>query len=283
MLRYALFFATNMAILVLATVVLSLFGVSPSRLPGLWILGACVGFGGALISLWSSKAIAKWSMGLEVIDPVAPGSSDRAWLVQVVHRQAEQAGIKAPEVAIWPSDDVNAFATGPTRNSALVAVSTGLLANMRKDEVEAVLAHEVSHAANGDMVTMALLQGVLNTFVFVIARVLADRLGGTYRLLAIIALEIGLGLLASTIAMWFSRRREFRADAGAANLVGRHKMIAALRALSRDRQPPQLPDTLAAFGMRGEAHPTGWRKLFLSHPPLEDRIAALELHSRTVS
>lgn len=283
MLRYVLFFATNLAVLILASVVLSLVGIAPGQLTYLWVLGACLGFGGAFLSLWLSKPIAKWSMGLQVIDPQSPGSSQHAWLVNTVARQAQQANIAMPEVAVWPSHEINAFATGPTRNTALVAVSEGLLANMTPEEVEAVLAHEVSHAANGDMVTMALLQGVLNTFVFVAARLVADRLSGVYRIAVIIALELCLGLLASIIAMWFSRRREFRADAGAASLVGQRKMIAALRALGRDREPTELPSTLAAFGMRGDTRPMGWRRLFMSHPPLEERIAALEAYRPTVS
>jgi len=276
MLRYALFFATNLAILVLATLVLGLLGLNPAKMSSVWVLGGMLGFGGAFLSLWLSKPLAKWTMQLDVIDPASPGSSDRAWLIHTIRQQADRAGIAMPEVAVWPSQDINAFATGPTRNKALVAVSAGLLANLDKQEVEAVLAHEISHAANGDMVTMALLQGVLNTFVFVISRVLADRLSGFYRLAVIIVLEIFLGLLATMIAMWFSRRREFRADAGGAALAGREKMIAALRALARDRQEPELPATLAAFGMRGDVRPTGLRRLFLSHPPIEERIAALE-------
>lgn len=282
MLRIVLFIATNLAILVMAGLIMTVLGVSPSNLPGLLVFGLCLGFGGALISLALSKPMAKWTMKLQVIDPNNPANAQQRWLVNTVAEQAHRAGIGMPEVALWPSSDINAFATGARRNSALVAVSQGLLDNMPANEVEAVLAHEVSHVANGDMVTMTLLQGVLNTFVIVLSRVLADRLSGAARLVAIIALDICLGLLASMIVMWFSRRREFRADAGGATLAGTANMIAALSTLRRVSQPPQLPDQLAAFGMRGD-NPQGWRRLFMSHPPLEERIAALRSQGKLIS
>lgn len=275
MLRIVLFIATNLAILLMASIIMTLFGVSSSNLSGLLIFGLCFGFGGALLSLAISKPIAKWTMKLEVIDPQRPSTSQHSWLLSTVHAQAKKAGIGMPEVAVWPSSDINAFATGARRNNALVAVSQGLLDNMPAHEVEAVLAHEVSHISNGDMVTLTLLQGVLNTFVIVLSRVLADRLSGGARLLAIIALDICLGILASTIVMWFSRRREFRADSGGAELAGNSNMIAALQTLRRVSQPPQMPDTIAAFGMRGNTQ-QGWKRLFMSHPPLEERIAALK-------
>lgn len=274
MLRIVLFIATNLAILLMASVIMTLLGVSPSDLPGLVIFGLCLGFGGALLSLAISKPMAKWTMKLNVIDPQRPANSQQAWLLNTVQSQARKAGIGMPEVAIWPSADINAFATGARRNNALVAVSQGLLDNMPANEVEAVLAHEVSHISNGDMVTMTLLQGVLNTFVIVLSRLLTQRLSGGARLLAIIALDICLGILASMIVMWFSRRREFRADNGGAKLAGTQNMISALNTLRRVSQPSQLPDTIAAFGVRsGQMH--GWRRLFMSHPPLEERIAAL--------
>lgn len=274
MLRIILFIATNLAILVMAGLIMTLLGVDPSTLSGLLVFGLVLGFGGALLSLALSKPMAKWTMKLVVIDPAAPANAQQRWLVETVARQARQAGIGMPEVALWPASDVNAFATGARRNSALVAVSQGLLDNMPPNEVEAVLAHEISHIANGDMVTMALLQGVLNTFVVVLSRALADRLSGVARIAAIIALDICLGLLASMIVMWFSRRREFRADAGAAALAGTNNMISALSTLRRVSQPPQLTESLAAFGIRG-SNPQGWRRLFMSHPPLEERIEAL--------
>jgi len=212
-----------------------------------------------------------------------------AWLLQTVERQAKAAGIGMPEVAVYPSPEVNAFATGMNRNKALVAVSTGLLDNLERDEAEAVLGHEVSHVANGDMVTLALIQGVLNTFVILIARLVANLINtflssdeeegegglGWFGYMAVtLVLELVLGILASIIVMWFSRQREFRADAGGANLTGRHKMIAALRRLQKLHEPSQLPDQMAAFGINGRK--SGMAKLFMSHPPLEARIAALE-------
>jgi heat shock protein HtpX len=219
---------------------------------------------------------------VQVID--RPGNSTEQWLVSTVERQARDAGIGMPEVGVFQSPQPNAFATGMNRNSSLVAVSTGLLQHMSQDEVEAVLGHEVSHIANGDMVTMGLLQGVLNTFVIFFARViglLIDRvifkiergLGPGFWIGSIVA-EVVLGILASIIAMWFSRWREYRADAGGASLAGRHKMIGALRALQRVNQPEDLPGEMAAFGISG-ARKGALGKLLLSHPPLEERIARL--------
>ncbi len=246
------------------------------------IFSAVIGFGGSLISLAMSKWTAKRMVGAQVIE--TPRTPTEQWLVATVRRQAEQAGIGMPEVAIYDAPDVNAFATGASRNKALVAVSTGLLSRMTQEEAEAVLAHEVSHVANGDMVTLALIQGVVNTFVIFLSRVighLVDRVvfkterghGPAFWVTAIVA-ELVLGILASIIVMWFSRQREFRADAGGASLAGRQKMIAALERLQQSAGQPHLPDQMAAFGISGGIG-QGLKKLFMSHPPLEERIAAL--------
>jgi heat shock protein HtpX len=230
--------------------------------------------------------MAKRSMGVQVIDPQQPGNDTERWLVSTVQRQAQQANIGIPEVGVFDSPDPNAFATGANKNNALVAVSTGLMQAMSREEVEAVLAHEVSHVANGDMVTMALIQGVVNTFVIFLSRLVGffvDRvilkntrgLGIGYFITSIIA-QILLGILASTIVMWFSRRREFRADAGGASIAGRQKMIGALKRLQANAPDKSvMPEQMAAFGIHG-SKPTGLRALFMSHPPLEQRIAALE-------
>jgi len=251
---------------------------------------AVFGFGGAFLSLAMSKWSAKTAVGARVIE--RPTSSTEVWLVDTVARQAKAAGIGMPEVAIYESDEVNAFATGMSRNAALVAVSTGLLQRMTRDEAEAVLGHEVSHVANGDMVTLALIQGVVNTFVIVIARAVGwfvDRVilkneegPGVGYYATFFVLEIALGILASGIVMWFSRRREFRADHGGASLAGRPKMIAALRALQRRQEPQDLPGEFAAFGIAGSMG-GGLKRLFLSHPPLEERIAALEADGRDLA
>jgi heat shock protein HtpX len=240
--------------------------------------------GGSFISLLMSKWVAKASTGAEVIEH--PRNAAEQWLVETVRRQAEQAGIGMPEVAVYQAPEPNAFATGASRNNALVAVSTGLLETMDRDEVEAVLGHEVSHIANGDMVTLSLIQGVVNTFVIFLARIVGyavDRAlagdseeehqgpGMGYWITSMIA-ELFLGFLASMIVMWFSRRREFRADAGGAALAGRQKMIAALQRLRQMSEPSHLPPEMAAFGIRGGG---GLAKLFMTHPPLEERIAAL--------
>jgi heat shock protein HtpX len=289
--RYALFFATNLAVLAVVYVVLNVLGIegmlvrsgSQLDLRALLVFSAVVGFAGALISLWTSKWMAKMSTGARVI--ATPRDATESWLQSTVHRLADAANIARPEVAIYDSPDINAFATGPTRNNALVAVSTGLLHSMGRREIEAVLGHEVSHVANGDMVTMALLQGVLNTFVvflsrivgFVVDRVLLrnDRGYGIGFFVSSLVAQILLGILASMIVMWFSRRREFRADAGGAKLAGRDAMIGALRGLQRVQSPAQLPEAIRAFGISGGGA-SGLRRLFLSHPPLTERIAALQ-------
>lgn len=282
--RIALFMLTNLAVLALASVVMAVFGVNPSSMAGLLVVAALFGFGGSIISLLMSKWMAKRATGAMVIE--TPRNEAEQWLVQTVRRQAEAAGIGMPEVAVYDAPEINAFATGASRNNALVAVSTGLLRQMNRDEAEAVLGHEVSHVANGDMITMALLQGVLNTFVIVLARViggvidsyLSGNREGNSRGIAyyviVFALEMVLGLFATMIAMWFSRRREFRADHGGATLAGRQKMIAALERLQANHAASTLPSQVEAFGIAGGVG-EGLKKLFLSHPPLEQRIAAL--------
>lgn len=282
--RIALFLATNLAVLMLLSVVMAVFGIDPRSNAGLLVMAAMFGFGGSIISLLVSKWIAKKTTGAHVIGE--PRNETERWLVQTVRRQAEAAGIGMPEVAVYDAPEINAFATGANRNNALVAVSTGLLRAMQRDEAEAVLAHEVSHVANGDMVTMALLQGVLNTFVIVLARlvgrVVDGMLGGQRDdgsvgigyYAVVFVLDMVFGVFASVIAMWFSRWREFRADAGGAQLAGRHKMIAALERLSATYGTSTLPKQVQAFGISGGVG-HGMRRLFLSHPPLEERIAAL--------
>ncbi len=282
--RIALFMMTNLAVLALASVVMSLLGVNSSQMSGLLVMAAIFGFGGSIISLLMSKWMAKRSTGAVVI--TEPRNATERWLLTTVERQAREAGIGMPEVAVYDGPEINAFATGANRNNALVAVSTGLLQNMSEDEAEAVLGHEIAHVANGDMITMALLQGVLNTFVIVLARVVGgiidsalsgNREGGgrgfAYFII-VFALEMVFGLFATMIAMWFSRRREFRADAGGAHLAGRQKMIAALERLKLNHGQSTLPTQVAAFGIAGGIG-QGLRKFFLSHPPLDDRIAAL--------
>ncbi len=286
--RTLLFLATNLGIVLVLSVTMRLLGVEPYlneqslNLGSLLIFAAVMGMGGSFISLAISKWSAKRMTGARVIEnPQTPGE---VWLVETVRRQARIAGIGMPEVAIFDSPDVNAFATGMHRDQALVAVSSGLLGAMSRDEAEAVLAHEVSHVANGDMVTLALIQGVVNTFVIFLSRVvghLVDRVvfknerghGPAFWVTSIVA-ELVLGALASMIVMWFSRQREFRADAGGARLASRAKMIGALRRLA-SAHPASLPDQLAAFGIGGGvAH--GLRRLFMTHPPIEERIAVLE-------
>ncbi len=288
--RVALFVITNLAIVLVLGIVLSLFGVGRILdeqgvgldLYNLLIFAAVFGFGGSLISLAISKWTAKRMTGARVI--VSPASEIESWLVQTVTRQAQRAGIGMPEVAIYDSADVNAFATGMRRNNALVAVSTGLLRSMNREEAEAVLAHEVSHVANGDMITLALIQGVVNTFVIVASRVVGhfiDRVifkterghGPAFYVTSIVA-QIVFGILASTIVFWFSRQREFRADAGSAKLAGREKMIAALEKLRRNSDQPHLPDQMAAFGISGNVS-RGLKRFFMTHPPLDERIEAL--------
>ena len=279
--RLFLFLATNLAVLALVSIVMSLLGVNPRSFGGLLVMAALFGFGGSIVSLLMSKWIAKRTTGAHVIEQ--PRNEVEQWLHATVRRQAEAAGIGMPEVAIYDAPEINAFATGANRNNALVAVSTGLLRSMDRDEAEAVLAHEVSHVANGDMVTMALLQGVLNTFVIVLSRLvgraidgyLGNRDGyGIGYYVSVFVLDMVFGLFASMIAMWFSRHREFRADAGGAALAGRPKMIAALERLSRTYGESSLPKQVAAFGISGGVG-HGLRRLLMSHPPLEERISAL--------
>jgi heat shock protein HtpX len=288
--RIVLFIATNIAIIAVISIlfgVLGLGGVLDAQginldLGALLVMSAIVGMTGSVISLAMSKWTAKRAMGVRVIEQ--PQNQSEQWLVEMVKRQAQQVGIDMPEVGIFDSADMNAFATGMTRNSSLVAVSTGLLQAMTADEVEAVLGHEMSHVANGDMVTMALMQGVLNTFVYFFATVIGhvvDRVvfknergyGIGYYVTEFVA-QIVLGILASLLVMWFSRYREFRADTGGANLASKTKMINALKALQRVHEPAVLPGQLAAFGINGG----GIRKLFMTHPPLGERIAALQSH-----
>ena len=279
--RGFLFLATNMAVLALVSIVMSILGVNPQQFGGLLIMAALFGFGGSIISLMVSKWMAKRATGAHVIE--TPRNEAEQWLVTTVRRQAEAAGIGMPEVAIYDAPEINAFATGANRNNALVAVSTGLLRAMNRDEAEAVLAHEVSHVANGDMVTMALLQGVLNTFVIVLSRVIGRAIDGYlgnrdgYGIgyyLGVFVLDMIFGLFASMIAMWFSRHREFRADAGGAALAGKQKMIAALERLAQTYGESSLPKQVAAFGISGGVG-GGLKRLLMSHPPLEERIAAL--------
>ncbi len=286
--RIALFLATNLAIVLVLSLSMRLLGVEPYlneqglNLNALLIFAAVFGFGGAFISLALSKWSAKTAMGAKVIS--APRTPTERWLVETVQRQAQQAGIGMPEVAIFDSPQVNAFATGMNKNNALVAVSSGLLQAMDKGEAEAVLAHEISHVANGDMVTLALIQGVVNTFVIFLSRVIGhtvdrivfknERGHGPAFFVTYIAAELVLGILASIIVMWFSRQREFRADAGGARLAGRGNMIAALEKLSLVAEQPPLPDKMAAFGIAG-GQGLGFKRLFMTHPPLAERIAAL--------
>ncbi|WP_295939234.1 protease HtpX [uncultured Xanthomonas sp.] len=281
--RIVLFLITNLAVLVLAGIVMSVFGVNPNQMGGLLVMAAIFGFGGSLVSLLLSKFMAKRATGAQVI--TEPRNHTERWLLQTVQRQAQAAGIGMPEVAVYDGSEINAFATGANRNNALVAVSTGLLQNMTEDEAEAVLGHEISHIANGDMVTMALLQGVLNTFVIVLARVVGgvvdsylsgnrDGRRGLAYYAIVMVLELVFGLFATMIAMWFSRYREFRADAGGASLAGRAKMIAALQRLELNHGQSTLPSQVQAFGIAGGLG-QGLRKLFMSHPPLSERIATL--------
>jgi heat shock protein HtpX len=298
MMRIALFLATNAAVLVLISIVFQVFGIEgildsngvDLNLNALLVMSAVIGFGGSFISLAISKWSAKRGMGVHVIEKAS--NQDEQWLVGTVQRQAKQAGIGMPDVGIFESPQPNAFATGINRNNALVVVSTGLLQHMTKDEVEAVLSHEVSHVSNGDMITMGLLQGVVNTFVVFLSRIvgfLVDRIifktqrgvGPGYFITSIIA-QIVLSILASTIVMWFSRWREFHADAGAAELAGRQKMIAALKRLQTVNDPQDLPGEFSSFGISGGIG-GGLKSLFMSHPPLEKRIEALQASGNVVN
>ena len=285
--RITLFLLTNLAVLVLLgiimNVVLPMFGIRLGNNGGLLVMAAVFGFGGAFISLLMSKWMAKRSTGAQVIEQ--PRNEMEQWLFSTVQRQAQAAGIGMPEVAIYEAPEINAFATGANRNNALVAVSTGLLRSMDRDQAEAVLGHEVSHVANGDMVTMALLQGVLNTFVIVLSRLVGRVIDGYLSggrnegvgmcyYASVFVLDLVFGLFASMIAMWFSRHREFRADTGGATLSSRDKMISALERLKLNHGENTLPKQVAAFGISG-AIGHGLKKLLTSHPPLEVRIQAL--------
>ena len=285
--RIVLFLATNMAIVLVLSVTMRLLGVEPYlnanglNLGSLLIFAAVMGFGGSFISLAISKWSAKKAMGVQVIE--APSNSTEFWLVETVRKYSAEAGIKMPEVGIFDTPEVNAFATGMTKNSSLVAVSSGLLRQMSKSEAEAVIGHEVAHIANGDMVTLALIQGVVNTFVMFLSRVIGhvvDRVvfktengHGPAFFITMIVAELVLGVLASIIVMYFSRQREFRADRGGAGLAGRSNMIAALQRLN-SLHPAPLPEKLAAFGISGGGA-GGIKRLFMTHPPLEERIEAL--------
>ena len=290
--RIALLIATNLAVVLLLSAVIQVFGVDNYltrrgiNYESLIIFAAVFGFGGAFFSLAISKWIAKRSMGVRVI--AQPSSETERWLIATVRSHAEKAGIGMPEVGVFDSPEPNAFATGAQKNAALVAVSTGLLRSMRRDEVEAVLGHEIAHVANGDMVTLTLIQGVLNTFVFFLARVIGSLVDGVLRgnsnedrgpgigyFVIVMVSELVLALFASMIVAWFSRRREFRADAGGAYLAGTGSMIGALQALKAAHSPSRMPQQLQAFGINGGLA-QGVQKLFMSHPPLDERIAALE-------
>ena len=286
--RIVLFLATNLAIVLVLSLTMRLFGIEPwltaqgINFGSLLVVAAVFGFGGSFISLAISKWMAKKSMGVRVIE--TPSNSTEFWLVDTVKKYAADAGVGMPEVGIFDSPEVNAFATGMSKNNALVAVSSGLLRQMTREEAEAVIGHEVAHVANGDMVTLALIQGVVNTFVMFLSRVIGhtvDRVvfkneeghGPAFWVTMIVA-ELVLGILASIIVFWFSRQREFRADRGGASLAGKGAMIAALERLN-SLHPAPLPEKMAAFGIAGGS-PQGWKRLFMTHPPLEERIAALK-------
>lgn len=296
MTRIALFIGTNLAVIMVVGVLSSLLGVDQYltqnglNLGALLVFCALFGFTGSFISLLLSKPMAKMTTGAKVI--AKPSNAAEAWLLQTVARQARQLGVQTPEVAVYDSPDMNAFATGASRNNALVAVSTGLLAQMQQDEVEAVLGHEMAHVANGDMITMTLLQGVLNTFVLFLSRVVGfmidkavfrnERGTGIGYFLTVMVLQVLFGILASAIVAWFSRRREFRADAGGAHVAGRRKMVDALKRLQgrSEQAPGQLPEQIAAFGI-APSFGASLRALFATHPPLELRIQALQAAAKS--
>lgn len=289
--RIFLFLITNVAVLLVLSLAMKALGIEPylssmgTNPQILLVFAAFMGFGGSFISLVMSKHMARISVGAGVISE--PGTPEEFWLIETVRSHAQKAKIGMPEVAIYDSPDANAFATGMSRNSSLVAVSTGLLSSMTRDEVEAVLGHEITHVSNGDMVTMALIQGVVNTFVIFLSRVIGqlvdkavfrtERGNGPTFFVTMIVSELVLGILATLIVLWFSRRREFRADEGGAHLSGKENMISALRRLG-ELHPSPLPERMAAFGISGG---TGWglRRFFMTHPPIEERIAALESYS----
>ncbi|GAA0705159.1 protease HtpX [Dokdonella soli] len=288
MMRVLLFVGTNIAVLVLLNIVLfivqSVFHVRLGNYSGLLLMAAVMGMGGSFISLAMSKWIAKRTTGAQVI--TQPRNESERWLLDTVKSEAQKAGIGMPEVAVYDAPDMNAFATGMSRNNALVAVSTGLLQSMDRNQVQAVLGHEITHVANGDMVTMGLIQGVLNTFVIFLARIIGTVVdnalsgnrnsesssGGFFYFIIVMVLQVALGFLASMVVMWFSRWREFRADAGGARLGGRDNMISALQRLAGNQGETALPKAIQAFGISGEG---GISRLFMSHPPIEERIAAL--------
>lgn len=280
MMRIMLFLVTNIAIMVVLNIVLMMLGIDSRTTSGLLLMCAVFGFGGAFISLFISKWMAKMSTGAQLIEQ--PRNADERWLVETVSDLAQRAGIGMPEVAVFPSSDANAFATGWNRNNALVAVSAGLLQRFSRDEVRAVLGHEIGHVANGDMVTLTLIQGVLNTFVMFIARIIGglvdrdeDGRRGIGYFVTVIAMEVVLGILASMIVAWFSRRREYRADHAGASLASPAAMISALEHLRRESGvPSQMPESMTAFGINNN-HQRSFTHLFMSHPPLEERIAAL--------
>jgi len=290
--RVFLFLVTNIAVILVLSIVVRILGVDQHltangiNYMSLLIFAAVIGFGGSFISLAMSKWMAKRATGAQVI--VQPRSDMEIWLVDMVKKQASGAGIGMPEVAVFESDSPNAFATGMNKNSALVAVSTGLLRTMKRNEVEAVLGHEISHVANGDMVTLSLIQGVVNTFVIFLSRIVGyfvDRVvlkneegHGVGFFITNIVAQIVFGILASIIVMWFSRKREYAADAGGANLAGAGSMIAALESLQRSATEP-LPGQMKAFGIAGKPSTSGLKLLFMTHPPLEDRIHALKRSS----
>jgi heat shock protein HtpX len=286
--RIFLFLITNLAVVLVLSIVARLTGldtwlaVHGQSYMGLLVFAAFFGFIGSFISLAMSKTMAKHSMGVQLIDPQSADPTAR-WLLGVVEHHARTVGVGMPEVGIFNSPEPNAFATGANRNAALVAVSSGLLQRMNREEVEAVLGHEMTHVANGDMVTLALIQGVVNTFVIFLSRVIGGlvgrsengRGGGAAYFLTVIVLQLVLGILANMIVMWFSRRREFRADRGGAQLAGKSRMIAALEGLKRVSEP--LPSQqFAAFGIAEGPVAGGLKRLFMSHPPLDERIAALQ-------
>lgn len=287
--RIFYFLLTNLAIVFVLSITMSLFGIggylqaNGINYQSLLIFTSCFGFGGAFLSLSMSKWTAKKMSGAQVI--LSPSNEEEGWLLDTVSKQAQTAGIGMPEVAIFPSEQLNAFATGMSKNSSLVAVSQGLLNHMTRNEAEAVLAHEISHIANGDMVTLTLIQGVVNTFVMFLSRVVGytidkvvfktkNGVGPAFYITMIFA-EIILGIFASIIVMWFSRQREFRADLGGAKLSSKENMIQALEKLKTFYSPSSLPKQMAAFGVSGDKQ-LGLMELFASHPPLEKRIAYLK-------
>lgn len=290
MMRIALFLLTNLGVMIVFGVILTLTGIKSSSIAGLIIMAGLFGFGGALVSLLMSKYMALYAVNGEVINN--PRNERENWLLSTISDQAIKSGIKMPEVAIYDAADINAFATGARRNSSLIAVSTGLLDNMSRDEAEAVIAHEISHIYNGDMVTMTLIQGVVNTFVIFLSRILAQLAANlisssddeehhdnnnTNSLIYFIVsmlLELAFGILANIITLWFSRQREFYADAGSARLIGRDKMIAALQRLQTSIEPKE-PGSIMAFCVNGRTK--SFSELFMSHPPLDKRIEALRL------